>query len=606
MNAIDFETDDFAAWGTVHNVKIRDALIEFLYRQSRAIIFANFAIPFVVAYIFRDAVPRTWLVNWLAAMVAVTTVRLLAIRLFARRQSIAGSAMHWAWLAAGFSWVSSMLWGAVGWVGFDPGTPHLFTFTVVVLTGLLCGAIPSLSAFPPAYLGSIAAMLTPAVLRCIAGEGEDYHAYLFFLACLAGVNLYYCRNTYWSLYETIRLRFENEGLIESLEKERDAAAAADRAKTRFLAAASHDLRQPIHALGLLNTTFGALAERGDVRAEDARSLAARTKSVTSNLAGLLDSLLDISRLDAGVATPAREPVCLRDLINGLRTEYSGMAEECGLDWRAVGSSAFVDSDPMMLKRILGNLLSNAFRYTPEGRVLLGCRRRGAEIEIQVYDTGIGIPADQQSAIFDEFYQLHNPERDREKGLGLGLSIVRRTAQLLGHRIRLVSTPGKGTMFSVTVPLVRMPVERYRTAPSATDRPLAIVAIDDERDVLDALADLLGLWGHRVYAGRSADEVVRALAAEGGGEPAEIDLLLVDYRLGPDSTGLDAVRVLDRHLSRSVPAIIMTGDTSPARLRDIMASGHTVLHKPVDGEALRKAIQVAVFPPLTASTSQPAS
>src|SRR6185437_15849954 len=251
-----------------------------------------------------------------------------------------------------------------------------------------------------------------------------------------------------------------------------------------------------------------------------------------NLSDLLNGLLDISRLDAGVVTVAKETVNLSQLFDHLRSEFTAAAKDRGLDWRVVESRLQVDSDPMMLKRILGNLLSNAFRYTISGGVLLGCRRRGASVEIQIWDTGPGIPADQQAMVFEEFVQLQNPARDRTQGLGLGLAIVRRVALLLQHPLKLVSVTGRGSMFSVTVPTanaVESPLPDNRSSPAGN--AVSIMVVEDEGDVLDITVQLLTLHGHRVYAGRSAAEVqqIHAEAIEAGDAP--VDLIVADYRLG---------------------------------------------------------------------------
>jgi CheY-like chemotaxis protein len=395
------------------------------------------------------------------------------------------------------------------------------------------------------------------------------------------------------LRETIRLRLENVELVSHLQEERDRAQAADRAKTRFLAAASHDLRQPIHALSLLIATLAALAHRGAVQSGDARDLAGKAKSMVGNLSALLNGLLDISRLDAGVVTVAKETVKLSQLFDHLSNEFAPAAKERGLDWRVVESALQVDSDPMMLKRVLGNLLSNAFRYTESGGVLLGCRRRGAAVEIQIWDTGPGIPADKQAMIFEEFVQLQNPARDRAQGLGLGLAIVRRAAALLQHPVKLASVTGRGSMFSVTVPTAsagEIPLPDNRTSPAGI--AVSIMVVEDEADVLDIMVQLLKLQGHRVYAGRSAAEVQRIHAEAIVAGDAPVDLIIADYRLGDGATGQDAIEALCAYVGRSVPAIIVTGDTSPSRIREATASGYRILHKPISGEELHEAIVAA--------------
>ncbi len=573
--------------------KIREALVELLYRNSYGVVASNVLISLAAAYVLRSTVPASWLVGWLGALYLLTAIRVLAARRFFSRNREPASVLRWAWLAAAFSCVSGLLWGMLGWVGFVPEQPVAFLFTIVALTGLVCGTVPSLSAFPPALVGSIIATVLPVMVRAFINGGDTAGAYLALLTGLVTINLYYCRTTHRMLRETIRLRLENVELVGHLEEERDRAQAADRAKTRFLAAASHDLRQPIHALSLLIATLAALGHRGAVQSGDARDLAGKAKSIVGNLSALLNGLLDISRLDAGVVTVARETVNLSQLFDQLSNEFVSAAKDRGLDWRVVESRLQVDSDPMMLKRVLGNLLSNAFRYTRSGGVLLGCRRRGTSVEIQVWDTGPGIPADQQAMIFEEFVQLQNPARDRTQGLGLGLAIVRRTVALLQHPLKLASVPGRGSMFSVTVPIasaVETPLPDNRASPPGT--AVSIMVVEDEEDVLDVMVQLLTLQGHRIYAGRSAAEVQQVHAEAIAAGDAPVDLILADYRLGDGVTGLEAIEALCAHIGRSVPAIIVTGDTSPSRIREATAGGHRILHKPVTGEELHEAIVAA--------------
>lgn len=574
--------------------KIRAALVELLYRNSYGVVVANILISLAAAYVLRSTVSASWLIVWLGALYLLTAIRVLAARqFFIIRHREPASVLRWAWLAAAFSCVSGLLWGMLGWVGFLPEEPVLFSFTVIVLTGLICGTVPSLSAFPPALVGSIIATVLPITVRSITNGGDISGAYLALLAGLVTINLYYCRTTYRMLREAIRLRLENVELVSHLQEERDRAQAADRAKTRFLAAASHDLRQPIHALSLLIATLAALGHRGAVQSGDARDLAGKAKSIVGNLSGLLNGLLDISRLDAGVVTVARETVNLSQLFYHLSNEFAPTASDRGLDWRVVESRLQVDSDPMMLKQVLGNLLSNAFRYTRSGGVLLGCRRRGASVEIQIWDTGPGIPADQHAMVFEEFVQLQNPARDRTQGLGLGLAIVRRTAALLQHPLKLVSVTGRGSMFSVTVPkasAVETPLPDSRTSPAGI--AVAIMVVEDEGPILDIMVQLLTLQGHRVYAGRSAAEVQQVHAEAMVAGDAPVDLIIADYRLGDGATGLDAIEALCAHIGRSVPAVIVTGDTSPSRIKEATASGHHILHKPITGEELHEAIVAA--------------
>lgn len=581
--------------------RLQPHLVDLLYRQSYAVLFSNFVIPLPVAYMLWGPVQSGILLSWVGAIYCLTIARVVVSRLYFKRRKrmsdqIATNPNSWAWAFTILSWGSSSLWGVFGWFGFLSSQPQLQAFTTIVLTGLVCGAIPSLSAFPIAYIGSLAAMLLPLAARASTGGGDSDTVYLLFVVCLAGVNLYYSRVSFRSMVETVQLRFENLSLITQLQTERDKAQAADRAKSRFLAAASHDLRQPIHALSLFNSTLAALGERGDVRSGDARNLAGRVKSITANLSGLLNALLDVSRLDAGIVIAARQPVALARLFDDLHGEFLGKAEEYRLEWTIVDTGIWVDTDPMMLKRVLGNLLTNAFHYTDRGRVLLGCRRRGQNVEIQVLDTGIGVPSDQQDTIFDEFYQLNNPARDREKGLGLGLAIVRRTANLLGHPLRLVSVEGRGSLFSITVPSIAAPASMAAPAfQLPAPGSIHVVVIDDDHDVLDAMDRLLTVLGCTTYSGKSASDVIQLLSAMTIGGRHPIDLIIADYRLENGTTGLDATDALLTYLQQPVPAIILTGDTSPTVLKTISDSGHHLLNKPIDGDRLQQAINAALRP-----------
>jgi hypothetical protein len=572
-------------------------LIDLLFRQSYAVLFANFAIPLPVAYVLREWVPENLLLAWIAALYVLTAARIFIdwryrLEPVARRNR---DWRRWAWRFTLLSWASSGLWGALGWFAFQPDEPQTLAFICIVITGIASGAVPSLSAFPLAYAGSLLAMLLPFAVRCFIGDGPIYDTYLVFTICLFGVDLYYSRVTHRTLAETVRLRFENLSLIGDLKEERDKAQSADRAKSRFLAAASHDLRQPIHALGLFISTLGVLGRNGDVPAKSARDLAERARSVIGSLGGLLDALLDISKLDAGVVTVTREPLALRRVFSDLRVAFSGIAKGQGLEWRVVMTDIWVDTDPMMLKRILDNLVSNAFRYTPTGTVMIGCRRRGLTVEVQVWDTGVGIPVAEQEAIFEEFVQLRNPTRDRAQGLGLGLAIVQRTAQLLGHPIQVVSTEGRGSMFSITLP-VTAPVaspRKGRAHPTPTKQQGGIVVIDDEPDAMDATALLLRTLGYRVYAGGSAAAARHAHTKAARRGEAPVDMVVTDYHLRDGQTGIDAVREITTYLGREVPVLILSGDTSSARLKQVNASGLRLLHKPLDAARLEEEIAAAL-------------
>jgi signal transduction histidine kinase len=371
---------------------------------------------------------------------------------------------------------------------------------------------------------------------------------------------------------------------QALELARRSAEQASAAKTRFLAAASHDLRQPIHALGLL---FDALAMR--VRSAETEPLIGRVNEAIEAVDTTLTTLLDVSKLDAGVLTPTLGPISVTNLFRRLESELSTLAREKGnrLDMRPC--RFWVRSDLGMLERMLRNLIANALRYTARGRVLVAARRRGAMLRFEVYDSGIGIPADKLDEIFVEFQQLGNPQRDRSKGLGLGLAIVKRLSELLSHPVEVHSRLGRGSRFSILVPLTASPSVPATSSPSiapAGPFPSAktVLVLDDDRVVLESMSILLRQWGLRVLPAETVD----AALVQARAQPP--DLLVVDYRLPGHISGLEAIAMVKEVLGTSVPALMVTGDTGPDRLREAKASGYPLLHKPVRPATLRSTVQ----------------
>ena len=371
-----------------------------------------------------------------------------------------------------------------------------------------------------------------------------------------------------------------------------ALQAANDAKTRFLAAASHDLRQPVQAL----TMYMAALQR-ERSAPLRGSLMARMDQSLRALGGMFDVLLDMSRLDAGLVRPAPASLSVDGLLARLVDEHTLRARALGLDlrlhWPRGVSGATTRSDAALLEGCLRNLIDNALKYTPRGGVVVRWRpgaAPGATWRIEVRDTGPGIALALQTQVFEEFFQVGNEERDRSKGLGLGLSIVQRTVLLLGHRLSLRSVPGRGCCFTLELPRV----EPDAAAPSpagpgeGTDGvPLELVVIDDDAMVRDSLAALLVRWGHRVYQGADADEALAQWQA--AGRPA-LDAAIVDLRLRAGRTGLDAIADLRHAVGVNLPALVMTGDTAPDRLRLLMQAGQAWLPKPLMPMRLRSWLQ----------------
>ncbi|MBE9554032.1 MAG: PAS domain S-box protein [Proteobacteria bacterium] len=384
--------------------------------------------------------------------------------------------------------------------------------------------------------------------------------------------------------ETERKQAE-DGLREAMLQ----AEQANSARTRFFAAASHDLRQPLHAISLY---LPLLLKRME-KSENREMLGAIQNSCNA-MRSLLDSLLDISRLDAGVIEPEISAVPLLDVFDQLGMEFTPQAAAKGLELNVVPANYWVRSDAVLLERILRNLLTNAIRYTAKGKILLGARRAGSSVRIEVWDTGIGVDHDTLDHIFEEFYQADNPERDRSRGLGLGLAIIERLATLLEHKLGVRSWPGRGSVFDITLSLTDEPAaddyhERHAPQPAGSLQGRLALLIDDDPMILEGTEAMLEDWGCRVITAASISDAVETVRDTG----LIPDVIMADLRLRGAETGLDAVAALNKILARPVPAIIVTGDTDPTRIKQASASGLAILHKPVEPLELQSAILEAI-------------
>lgn len=379
----------------------------------------------------------------------------------------------------------------------------------------------------------------------------------------------------------------------ALREQKDAAEKANSAKSRFLAAASHDLRQPMHALSLL---VSAAQREKDPAAQSA--IIRRIEAGTSSLSDLLNSLLDISRLDGGGVRVHKEDFALEALMHKLEDTYQSLAEEKGLALTVRPTKAWTHSDPALLERVLGNLLSNAIRYTPRGgSVYVAVRPRGSEWLVQVRDSGLGIPVKDQETIFQEFVQLSNPQRDRSLGLGLGLAIVQRLVQLLGHRVEVRSQPGRGATFGLRVPFIQanktdaLVTEAGKATDSTELNGLRILVIEDDELVRESFAGLLGMWGARVDVFAQADAAFEFVKAN----IVTPELIITDHRLGGDQNGLELSRAITRHRGSPVPTLIITGDTEDEVLQRLSEPHVIVLYKPVKPNVLIATINRLLSP-----------
>jgi len=467
----------------------------------------------------------------------------------------------------------------------------------MILVGMCAGAVATNVGYMPVLAGYLVPTIIPlaimwAVSPGVANPGWIERSTAVLIALCSAILVPLGRDAYRLFRESFEMRMEQAALNERLKAALARAEEANRAKTRFLAAASHDLRQPIHTLSL----FGAALAMCDLDART-REISQNINLALQGMASQFDALLDISKLDAGVVHANPAPFEPRRLVERLQQEFGPVADAKGLVFGATCTfDGVIDTDRVLLERIVRNLIDNAIKYTDSGSVRLEVSQAGPAVIITIADTGRGIPEAEHARVFEEFYQLDNPERDRARGFGLGLSIVQRLSDLLGIRLAMTSAPGKGTTFRLRVPAAAGAAASQAPSDTVVARlaGVHVLVVDDEGHVRLGMKTLLEGMGCRTTV---VEGTSRAVEAAGADRP---DVVVADFRLRGDDNGIAAVHSL-RALYPELPAILLSGDTAPDRLREAEEAGITLLHKPVAGAALARAIADAREP---AATSRP--
>jgi PAS domain S-box-containing protein len=375
---------------------------------------------------------------------------------------------------------------------------------------------------------------------------------------------------------------EQARLQADLRQAKEDAEEANAAKTRFLAVAGHDLRQPLQALNLF---VGLLASSDNI--ETMRQIVGKAESSLASFERLLNSVLDMAKLEAGIIKPEISQAQVHPLLAALEEEFKPLAALKGIKLAVVSSHRRLRTDPALLERILRNLVSNAVNHVEKGRILIGCRRRRGQTAIEVLDSGPGIPQDQLGLIFQEFWQGGDSSGGKRGGFGLGLAIVDRLCTLLGHPISVRSQPGRGTVFQIIIPEAQAQTAEAGepNLDAEPDEPCSILVIDDDEAIRDGMTMLLSSWGHSVMAASDAERAFALLDQK----PFDPDIILADHRLEGGQSGIEAIRAVQHKLGRDIPSIIITGDTSPRRLLAVTESGFPLLHKPVAPQPLKAAI-----------------
>lgn len=556
--------------------------IDILYNSLSRVGMIFSLMPVTTIWVMWAHIDHALLLAWCAAAYAHIALGLVLVRAYKRRRPTAEQAPRWGRYFTYFSFATGCIWGGAGLLFFVPESTPLQVFILVVIVVLSVRSI-----FLHAYwIESYYALLVPAfsllILSMLLGHDVAYHGLAINFMMGVAILVYEGQNARDAALASIRLRFENLDLVEQLRTENSKVEAANRDKTRFLASASHDLRQPVHALTMF--MYGMRKELKDDKA--IALLDDMERSITA-LNQLLVSLLDISKLDAHIVEPNKTHFDLRSLIEVLHTEYLPQAQAKGLAFHIqADDEIFVYSDQGLLESMLRNLISNAIRYTNAGRIDVLFKRQGDTVRAEVRDTGIGIANDQHEAIFREFYQVTNPERDRSKGLGLGLAIFKRLASLLNHRIEMTSQLGVGSCFAIAIPagkresMIKTEALPLYLAKRDIDG-MRVLVIDDEVAVREGMQVVLEGWGCATILACSEAE---ALAKLKEGEPPHA--IITDYRLRDGKTGAQAIERLRAQFGIAIPALIVTGDTDPERLREAQASGSALIYKPAQPAKLR--------------------
>lgn len=553
----------------------------------------------LLVWLMWDAVAHSALLTWMSLVLVVHTFELSQWWIKRSLTRTLKDLRRWDSLFRVHTSLAASVWGSAWVVMFVSGNLSYQALLICVAMGLSAGAVTINPVHRPSIFIYLGLLLSPLIVR-VAMENDRTH---WILAVMLVTYIGFLLDSSIKLMRTFELslqqRFENDVLLDALrQQERETAAAlaaaelANATKSKFLATASHDLRQPLQALRLFSETLRDIAQQ-----PEAVRLAEQIGKSVNSLVEMFDDLLDVSRLDAGIIQPRWQDFSLNDLCDRMYVDFAPLAQAKGLllelpyyegNGKAqANEEVAVYSDPFLLERMLRNLISNAIRYTDHGKVTVHSHCTKDEVEIAVQDTGIGIRPEVMQQIFEEYYQVDNPHRDRRKGLGLGLAIVRRVEELLGYHLVVESEPGRGSTFRFSM---------KRGDPSALARPFVITEarhdvssriialVEDDKDIREFTAEIMRDWGCQVFAEATGDEMLRKLDIAA----ARPHLLVCDYRLPDNQTALDVMRQMWQYWG-DLPVLVITGDTAPETLQAIKVSGANLLHKPVAPARLRSAM-----------------
>ena len=575
-----FKTDEYI------NDKIHAEQIKIMHGSIPVLLFINLMLGCTLSYGFSDVVSSNSIKVCLSLLLLMLTIRAAFYLKYKNNFDPTNLRPYRLSLILGSAF-AGITWGTISILYFPLADQNYQLFLLISLMAMTGGSTFTYSIYLPGYFAYVPIILFPIIIQLFL-FGDKFHNTLgivtvVYLIVLTAFNLKINKN----FKATLALRFENLYLIEQLKAQKEEAERANKAKSKFLAAASHDLRQPLYALGLFTSVLDETIKYPKVK-----RVVEQIHASVGALTSLFDKLLDISQLDAGVISVEKKDFLLSEIFDKLSKEFTKEAQEKNIILTWPNGYPAVNSEPDLLERILRNYLSNAIKYTKKGRIDVVCEILHEEVYVSISDTGIGISETALQDIYEEFYQVSNPERDRQKGLGLGLSIVKRTADLLEHKISVTSTLGQGSAFSILLPQAKI-VHKDNCdttdANEVTELDVSIQAenklvliIDDEESIREGLTSMLTLWEYQVIAATDLDDAMQQLQTLN----QRPDVIISDYRLRENKTGVEAIKAINEKYNTDIPALLITGDVIPDRLIDIKNSNFQMLFKPVPTMKLR--------------------
>jgi signal transduction histidine kinase len=569
---------------TISQTKIEKGVLDLLFKQLKTGHWIVLPLAVFILFLLRENIQPFAMVVWGSLFFIYLLVSdLLILRPYGQRWIDVSDNNKWFLLLAFHNFIfSCFMAGLPVLCGLQSDQLIIDLIAIIICTVILGGC-----ALLAAHIASCIAWSLPLVVGLYffieKQNNPELHILTVYSVLTSIIAVLFALNSRRFVYASVETGLKNEELVEQLKIKQRLADQAVKDKSRFLASASHDLRQPLHALGLFVETLGE-----KTKDDDDMALIKNITQATEALQELFNALLDISRLDADSIQIRDDHFFIKPLLSQIKAGFQSTADKKGIKLDVQESDAVICSDKILSERILRNLISNAIKYTQQGSVKIKINQVSDKVSVEVIDTGIGIPETEIDNIFSEFYQINNPERDRSKGLGLGLSIVKRLVNLMLLELMVTSKEDQGTIFTIIFPVgdvnkIRQTTVQTNTLLNHFDG-MHILVIDDEKYILEGMNIILGKWGFKVSLAESIDDASDVIS---NGEA--LDIILSDLRLRDNTTGIEAIQKIRDLTKKEIPALLVSGDTDPEKIKEAQAAGIILLHKPIKPALLKSAI-----------------